>query len=151
MNYGLMKSGLAECSVDVALAAPRATVTEVGVRNYQALDLIRDAMRLGGGVLFYPSGCDQPGLVGIARVASTPCPGPTRFNAKSPYCDAKSKPLDPRWLRVDLKVLRKIRYLTFPGCVPMRTAGVGGATPAQPSVDRAGGGSALANHGQNTG
>ena len=67
-------------------------------------------MRCGWATAFYPSGCDQPGLVGMARVASTPYPGLTRFDTKSPYCDAKSKPQDPRWLRVDVKVLRKIRY-----------------------------------------
>ena len=51
MNYGLMKSGFGECSVDVALAAPSATVPEVGVLNYQARDFIRDALRVGDGVL----------------------------------------------------------------------------------------------------
>ena len=74
---------LAECLVDVALAAHSATVREVGRRNYQARDFIRDAMRVGDRVLFYRSGCDQFAIVGVA---SKPCPGPTRFDAKSPYC-----------------------------------------------------------------
>ena len=71
MNYWLMKSEPAECSVDDALAAPDATVPWVGVRNYQARNFMRDALRVGDGVLFYHSGCEQPGIVGIARLAST--------------------------------------------------------------------------------
>ena len=114
MNYWLMKSEPGECSVDDALAAKDSTVPWVGVRNYQARNFMKGAMRVGDGVLFYHSSCDQPGIVGIARVASTPYPDPTQFDAKSPYFDAKSKPDEPRWLLVDVQVLRKTRNLTLP-------------------------------------
>lgn len=112
-RYWLMKSEPGECSVDDALAAPDATVPWVGVRNYQARNFMRDAMRVDEGVLFYHSSCAEPGIVGIARVASTPCPDPTQFDPKSPYYDAKSKPDEPRWLMVDVQVLRKTRNLTL--------------------------------------
>ena len=115
MNYWLMKSEPAECSVDDALAAPNATVPWVGVRNYQARNFMRDAMRVDDGVLFYHSSCAEPGIVGMARVASTPYPDPTQFDPKSPYYDAKSKQEEPRWLLVDVQVLRKTRKLTLPG------------------------------------
>ena len=114
MNYWLMKSEPAECSVDDALAAPNATVPWVGVRNYQARNFMKDAMRVGDGVLFYHSSCEQPGIVGMARVASTPYPDPTQFDPKSPYYDAKSRQEEPRWLLVDVEVLRKTRKLTSP-------------------------------------
>ena len=114
MNYWLMKSEPEECSVDDALAAPKATVPWVGVRNYQARNFMRDAMRVGDGVLFYHSSCAEPGIVGIAQVASTPYPDPTQFDPKSPYYDAKSKPEEPRWLLVDVQVLRKTRNLALP-------------------------------------
>ena len=52
----LMKSEPDECSIDDALAAPRATVAWVGVRNYQARNFMRDAMRVGDRVLFWHSG-----------------------------------------------------------------------------------------------
>jgi predicted RNA-binding protein with PUA-like domain len=65
-------------------------------------------------VLFYHSSCAEPGIVGIARVASTPYPDPTQFDPKSPYHDAASKPDAPRWLLVDVQVLRKTRNLTLP-------------------------------------
>ena len=114
MNYWLMKSEPEECSVDDALAAPNATVPWVGVRNYQARNFMRDAMRVGDGVLFYHSSCAEPGIVGIAQVASTPYPDPTQFDPKSPYYDAKSRPEEPRWLLVDVQVLRKTRNLALP-------------------------------------
>lgn len=114
MNYWLMKSEPAEVSVDDALAAPKATVPWTGVRNYQARNFMRDAMRVDDGVLFYHSSCAEPGIVGIARVASTPYPDPTQFDPKSPYYDPASRREEPRWLLVDMQVLRKTRNLTLP-------------------------------------
>ena len=113
-RYWLMKSEPGECSVDDALAAPSATVPWVGVRNYQARNFMRDGMRVGDGVLFYHSSCAEPGIVGIAQVASTPYPDPTQFDPTSPYFDARSKPEEPRWLLVDVQVLRKTRNLALP-------------------------------------
>ena len=113
MNFWLMKSEPAECSVDDALAAPDATVPWTGVRNYQARNFMRDAMRVDDGVLFYHSSCAEPGIVGIARVASLARPDPTQFDPASPYHDPASQPQAPRWLLVDVQVLRKTRNLTL--------------------------------------
>ncbi|HVE51901.1 MAG TPA: EVE domain-containing protein [Ramlibacter sp.] len=114
MNYWLMKSEPDEVSVDDALAAPKSTVPWTGVRNYQARNFMRDAMKVGDGVLFYHSSCAEPGIVGIARVASTAYPDPTQFDAKSPYFDPASKREAPRWLLVDVQVQKKTRNLTLP-------------------------------------
>jgi len=114
MNYWLMKSEPSEVSVDDALAAPKSTVPWTGVRNYQARNFMRDGMRVGDGVLFYHSSCAEPGIVGIARVASTPYPDPTQFQSKSPYYDPASKQESPRWMLVDVQVLKKTRNLTLP-------------------------------------
>ncbi|HEY0884132.1 MAG TPA: EVE domain-containing protein [Ramlibacter sp.] len=113
MNYWLMKSEPDECSVDDALAAPRATVPWTGVRNYQARNFMRDAMRVGDGVLFCHSSCAEPGIAGIARVASTAYPDPTQFDPKSPYFDPASKRQSPRWLLVDVQVLCKVPTITL--------------------------------------
>jgi len=113
-SYWLMKSEPEECSVDDALAAKNSTVPWVGVRNYQARNFMRDGMKVGDGVLFYHSSCAEPGIVGIARVASAPYPDPTQFDAKSPYYDPKSKREEPRWLLVDVQVLKKTRNLALP-------------------------------------
>jgi predicted RNA-binding protein with PUA-like domain len=114
MNHWLMKSEPQECSVDDALAAANATVPWTGVRNYQARNFMRDGMRVGDGVLFYHSSCAEPGVVGIARVASGPRPDPTQFDPKSPYHDPASRPDAPRWLLVDVQVVRKTPTLTLP-------------------------------------
>ena len=113
MNYWLMKSEPDEVSVDDALAAKNATVPWTGVRGYQARNFMRDQMKVGDGVLFYHSSCAQPGIVGIARVASAPYPDPTQFDPRSPYYDPKSSREAPRWVLVDVQVLRKIPNLTL--------------------------------------
>lgn len=117
-RYWLMKSEPQECSIDDTLAAPDATVPWTGVRNYQARNFMRDDMRVGDGVLFYHSSCAEPGIVGIARVASGAKPDPTQFDPHSPYFDAKSQPEAPRWQLVDVQALRKTRVL---GLAEMRS------------------------------
>ena len=113
-QYWLMKSEPDEVSIDDALAAPDATVAWTGVRNYQARNFMRDGMKVGDVVLFYHSSCPEPGIAGIARVASGIKPDPTQFDAKSPYYDAASKKEDPRWLLVDVQAVRKTRLLALP-------------------------------------
>jgi len=113
-KFWLMKSEPSEVSVDDALAAPQATVAWTGVRNYQARNFMRDGMQVNDGVLFYHSSCAEPGIVGIARVASGAYIDPTQFDPQSPYFDPASKPEAPRWLMVDVQVLRKTRNLTLP-------------------------------------
>jgi predicted RNA-binding protein with PUA-like domain len=113
-QYWLMKSEPEECSIDDALAAPQATVPWTGVRNYQARNFMRDAMQVGDGVLFYHSSCAEPGIVGLARVASDIYPDPTQFDPASPYFDAKSKAEAPRWLLRDVQALKKTRPIGLP-------------------------------------
>ena len=113
-QYWLMKSEPQECSIDDALAAPRRSVPWTGVRNYQARNYMRDGMQVGDGVLFYHSSCPEPGIAGIARVASKTRPDPTQFDPKSPYFDAKSPADAPRWLLLDVQVVRKTRLLGLP-------------------------------------
>ncbi len=113
-SYWLMKSEPEECSIDDALAAKGSTVPWVGVRNYQARNFMRDGMRVGDGVLFYHSSCAEPGIVGIARVASTAYPDPTQFDKKSKYYDPASRPEEPRWMLVDVQAVRKTRNLALP-------------------------------------
>jgi predicted RNA-binding protein with PUA-like domain len=106
MNYWLMKSEPDEVSATDAWNAKGHTVPWTGVRNYQARNYMRDSMRIGDGVLFYHSSCPEPGIAGIAEVASAPYPDPTQFDAKSDYYDAKSTRDNPRWQLVDVKMTR---------------------------------------------
>lgn len=111
MNYWLMKSEPDDCSIDDALAAPKSTVPWTGVRNYQARNFMRDKMRPGDGVLFYHSSCEEPGIAGVAEVASAPYADPTQFDRNSKYYDAAAKPEEPRWMMVDVKALKKTRLV----------------------------------------
>ncbi|MCC6210289.1 MAG: EVE domain-containing protein [Burkholderiales bacterium] len=111
MNYWLMKSEPEECSIDDALAAPGEVTPWTGVRNYQARNIMRDSMRIGDGVLFYHSSCAEPGIAGLAEIASAPFADPSQFDRRSVYYDPKSTPAAPRWFCVEVRALRKIRFI----------------------------------------
>jgi predicted RNA-binding protein with PUA-like domain len=112
-GFWLMKSEPDECSVDDLACAPGQCVPWVGVRNYQARNFMRDAMRVGDGVLFCHSSCDEPGIVGIAQVASAAYPDATQFDPTSTWFDAKAQRDAPRWMHVDVKLQRKTRLLSL--------------------------------------
>jgi predicted RNA-binding protein with PUA-like domain len=113
MNYWLMKSEPSECSIDDLARAPSQTVPWVGVRSYQARNFMRDLMHIGDGVLFYHSSCPEPGIAGMAEVASAAYPDATQFDPDSHYFDAKATTAAPRWLHVDVRLLRKTRLLSL--------------------------------------
>ncbi|MEP6874375.1 MAG: EVE domain-containing protein [Burkholderiales bacterium] len=113
MRYWLMKSEPSECSIDDLSKTPKHTVPWVGVRNYQARNFMRDDMQPGDGVLFYHSSCPEPGIAGLAEVASAAYADATQFDPRSHYFDVKSKPDAPRWLHVDVKLVRKTRLLSL--------------------------------------
>ena len=109
----LMKSEPAEVSIIDLERAPGARVPWTGVRNYQARNFMRDDMRLGDRVLFYHSSCPEPGIAGLAEVASGAYPDATQFDPGSPYHDAKSDPAKPRWLHVDVHHLATTPLLSL--------------------------------------
>lgn len=109
MAYWLMKSEPDEASIDDLVRLGRLPWT--GVRNYQARNFMRDDMRVGDGVLFYHSSCPEPGVAGLAEIASGTEPDPTQFDPASPYHDPKSSPDAPRWLQLDVRLVRKTRLL----------------------------------------
>ena len=110
-GYWLMKSEPDEASIDHLAQAPQQTLPWTGVRNYQARNFMRDAMRVGDGVLFYHSSCPQPGIAGLARVAGAAVPDTTQFDPASTYFDVRSPRDRPRWLQIDVKLVRKTRLL----------------------------------------
>jgi predicted RNA-binding protein with PUA-like domain len=63
-------------SFDDLLAAPGQTTAWDGVRNYQARNYLRDAMRVGDGVLFYHSNAEPAGVAGTAEVTRAGYPEP---------------------------------------------------------------------------
>ena len=112
-RYWLMKNEPEVCSIDHALAAPQATIAWDGVRHYQARNFMRDAMRIGDGVLYWHSSCAEPGIYGIARIASDVRIDDSQFDPRSPYYDPRVHPDRPRWLLLDVQAVRKAGPLTM--------------------------------------
>ena len=106
-----MKSEPDEFSIDDLVRAKNQSTPWVGVRNYQARNYMRDAMSVGDRAFFYHSSCPEPGIAGIVEVARAAYPDATQFDAKSPYYDAKSTRAAPRWLHVEVKLVKKTRLV----------------------------------------
>lgn len=107
-KHWLMKSEPGEFSIDDLCARPSRTEPWDGVRNYQARNMMRDEMKPGDEAFFYHSACEEPGIVGIVKIASEAYPDPTAFDAKDKHYDPKSTRDDPRWFLVDVEFVRKL-------------------------------------------
>jgi predicted RNA-binding protein with PUA-like domain len=110
-KHWLMKSEPDEVSIDDLAAAPQQTVPWTGVRSYQARNFMRDQFEPDDDVLFYHSSCPEPGVAGLAEVACAAYPDATQFDPKSKYFDPKAARDNPRWLHVDVNLVRKTRLL----------------------------------------
>lgn len=126
MRYWLMKSEPADVSIDDLANFPNQSVDWYGVRNYQARNFMRDQMKLGDLAFFYHSNCDVPGIAGIVEVSKLAYPDRLQFIEGHKYYDPKSTPENPRWVNVDVKLVRKTRLLslqelrTYPELATMR-------------------------------
>ena len=108
-----MKSEPTDVSIDDLAAMPNQIVDWYGIRNYQARNFMRDQMKVGDGVLFYHSNCDVPGIAGIAEVCTLAYPDRLQFIAGHKYFDPKATQETPRWVNVDVKLVRKTRLLSL--------------------------------------
>ena len=113
MAYWLMKSEPSDVSIDDLAKKTAQTIAWYGVRNYQARNFMRDDMKVADGVLFYHSSCAEPGVAGIAEVASMAYPDETQFQPKNKYFDAKSTRETPRWFNVDVRLVKKTRLVSL--------------------------------------
>jgi predicted RNA-binding protein with PUA-like domain len=111
VRYWLMKSEPDEFSIDDLASAPGKTTPWFGVRNYQARNFMRDEMSVGDRAFFYHSSCPEPGIAGVVEVCSAAYPDASQFDRKSEYYDAQSSRSDPRWLNVDVKLVKKARFV----------------------------------------
>ena len=104
-----MKSEPDAFSIDDLKSRPGKKSHWDGVRNYQARNYLR-TMKKGDLVFFYHSSCDEPGIVGIAKVAKEAYPDHTAFDPDDPHFDPKSKADAPTWFMVDVKFVRKLKH-----------------------------------------
>jgi predicted RNA-binding protein with PUA-like domain len=108
MNYWLMKSEPDAFGINDLYKKPNQTEHWDGVRNYQARNMMRDAMKLGDQVFFYHSNCEQPGIVGIMEVVKEGYPDFTAFDPDDAHFDPKSDPDKPRWMMVDVRFVKTL-------------------------------------------
>ena len=107
MQYWLMKSEPGEYSIDDLVAESDQSTYWDGIRNYQARNFMRDGMKVGDQAFFYHSSCKIPGITGIAEITREAYSDHTAFDASDKHFDAKSDPNNPRWLMVDIQLVRK--------------------------------------------
>jgi len=108
-NYWLMKSEPGEFSIDDLMAQRPKTEPWDGVRNYQARNMMRDEMKPGDKAFFYHSACEEPGIVGIMKIAGKAYPDPTAFDPEDKHFDPKSDQENPRWFLVDVEFVCKLK------------------------------------------
>lgn len=99
MPYWLMKSEPDELSIHDLQRLGQTRWD--GVRNYQARNFMR-SMQTGDLFFFYHSSCPQPGIAGIARIASPHYPDPTALEPESHYFDAKASAAKNPWSALDV-------------------------------------------------
>lgn len=112
MNYWLIKSESMCYSIDDLKRGRKTSWT--GVRNYQARNFMVKGMEVGDGVLFYHSGGPhkskiEPGVYGLAKVASKPHADETQFDKKDEHYDPKATKAKPIWQCVDMAFVKKFK------------------------------------------
>ena len=111
MKYWLMKSEPDVFGIDDLKKAPGMTEAWDGVRNYQARNMMRDDMKTGDLAFLYHSNCKEPGIAGIMEIVRDGYPDMTAFDPDAKYFDPKSDPANPRWYRVDVRYVRKLKRI----------------------------------------
>lgn len=105
-RYWLMKSEPESYGIDHLKKDGKTAWT--GVRNFQARNFMRE-MQVGDGILYYHSSCKEPGVYGLAKVATKAYPDPTQFDPKSHYYDKRSTKEKPIWDLVDVAFVQELK------------------------------------------
>lgn len=105
MNYFLLKSEPDCFSIDDLQKVGQESWS--GVRNFQARNTLRDSMKKWDLCLFYHSSCDEPGIVGLMRVASDALPDMTALDESDEHYDSKSTLEKPMWVTRIMEFVEK--------------------------------------------
>lgn len=103
MAYWLFKTEPGCFSFDDLKNRPAMTEPWDGVRNFQARNFLRDAVKIGDQVLFYHSNIAEPAVVGIAEIARAGYPDTTALNPHAEHFDPKASAEKPIWYMVDVR------------------------------------------------
>ena len=109
MSCWLFKTESGCFSVDDLANSPGQTTMWDGVRNFQARNFMRDAMRVGDPGFFYHSGKD-PAIVALVEVASKAYPDPTQWDPEDRHFDPRSKADNPLWYLVDVRLVQRFAH-----------------------------------------
>lgn len=108
-KYWLVKSEPSVFSIDDLANSKKQTTYWDGVRNYQARNFLRDEMKKGDGVLFYHSNTEPNAVVGTCEIVKKGYPDHTQFDPDSKHYFPSSKPDNPAWYMVDIKLVKKFK------------------------------------------
>jgi len=131
MSYWLFKTEPGCFSFDDLINRPGMTEQWDGVRNFQARNFLRDAVKVGDLALFYHSSIPQPAIVGIAEVVRAGYPDYTALDPESEHFDPKATPANPIWYMVDVSFRQ-----TFPREVTLEAIRNNPLLAAMPLVNR---------------
>lgn len=106
-RYWLFKSEAGCFSIDDLARAPKKTTFWDGVRNYQARNFLRDDVQVGDRVFLYHSGCEPLAIAGTMEVVRAAYPDFTAFDPNERHYDPQSRPDDPTWFMVDVRLLQR--------------------------------------------
>ncbi|HEY6872088.1 MAG TPA: EVE domain-containing protein [Geobacteraceae bacterium] len=109
MAYWLFKTEPSAFSLDDLKNRPGMTEHWDGVRNYQARNFLRDAIKAGDLVLFYHSNIPEPAVVGIAQVVREGYPDFTALDPENDHFDPNASPGKPIWYMVDVRYVKALR------------------------------------------
>jgi predicted RNA-binding protein with PUA-like domain len=110
-KYWLLKSEPGVFSITDLENCPKKTTCWDGVRNFQARNYLRDALKPGDLVFFYHSNADPSGIAGIAEVVKAGYPDSTAFDPEDHHFDPKSNPAQPTWYMVDVRHVKTFRQV----------------------------------------
>jgi predicted RNA-binding protein with PUA-like domain len=113
-RYWLLKTEPQSFSFEDLESRPGRTAAWDGVRSYEARNTMRDAMKVGDGVLIYHSNAAPPHVAGLAEIVGEAHVDETQFDPKDDHFDPKARRESPTWVCVDVRAVRKLRPVPLP-------------------------------------
>jgi predicted RNA-binding protein with PUA-like domain len=108
-RYWLFKTEPTSFSFADLERCPQQTTCWDGVRNYQARNMLRDAVQVGDHVLVYHSRVAPMAVVGLAEVVRAGYPDPSQFDPTDDHFDPGASPKSPRWVAVDIRAKDRLQ------------------------------------------